>query len=102
MVLLSEKGAHGVSARCEKVCMLLPQRSQGSTLENHMLFIANSMLAPLLQAKQTLSALSTWPAPWNHFERIELPPEKAKTAKRNYDAKCIHCTETIEGKPYMM
>ena len=26
MVLLSEKGAHGVSARCEKVCMLLPQR----------------------------------------------------------------------------
>ena len=27
MVLLSEKGAHGVSARCEKVCMLLPQRS---------------------------------------------------------------------------
>ena len=25
MVLLSTKGAHGVSARCEKVCMLLPQ-----------------------------------------------------------------------------
>ena len=39
---------------------------------------------------------------WNHFERIELPPEKARTAKRNYDAKCIHCTETIQGKPYMM
>ena len=42
MVLLSEKGAHGVNARCEEVCMLLPQRSQGSTLKNHMLFIANS------------------------------------------------------------
>ena len=25
---------------------------------------------------------------WNHFERIELPPEKAKTAKCNDDAKC--------------
>ena len=34
MVLLSEKGAHDVSARCEKVCMMLPQRSQGSTLKN--------------------------------------------------------------------
>ena len=42
MVLLSEKGAHGVSAWCEEVCMLLPQRSQGSTLKNHMLFITNS------------------------------------------------------------
>ena len=39
MVLLSEKGAHGVSARCGKVCMLLPQRSQGGTLEN---FVAKS------------------------------------------------------------
>ena len=44
MVLLSEKGAHGVSVRCEKVCMLLPQtlKSQGRTLKNHMHFIANS------------------------------------------------------------
>ena len=42
MVLLSEKGAHDVSARCEKVRMLLPQRRQGSTLENRLLFIANS------------------------------------------------------------
>ena len=41
MVLLSEKGAHGVSVRREKVCMLLPQRSQGGTLETHH-FIANS------------------------------------------------------------
>ena len=37
MILLSEKGAHGVSSRCEKVGMLLPQRSYGSTLTNHML-----------------------------------------------------------------
>ena len=42
MVLLSEKGAHGVSVRRAKVCMLSPQRSQGGTLENHMHFIANS------------------------------------------------------------
>ena len=42
MVLLSEKGAHGVSVRREKVCMLLLQRSQGGTLKNHMHFIANS------------------------------------------------------------
>ena len=41
MILLSEKGAHDVliSARCEKVCMLLPQRGQGGTLKNHMLLI---------------------------------------------------------------
>ena len=41
IVLLSEKGAHDVliSARCEKVCMLLPQRSQGGTLKIHMLLI---------------------------------------------------------------
>ena len=45
MVLLSEKGPHGVSSRCEKVrnAMLLPQGSQSSTVENHMFFIANSI-----------------------------------------------------------
>ena len=42
MILLSGKGAHGVSSRCEKVGMLLPQRSYGSTLKNHMLLITNS------------------------------------------------------------
>ena len=42
MILLREKGAHGASARCEQMCMLLPQRSQGSTLKNHMLLIANT------------------------------------------------------------
>ena len=42
MILLSEKGAHGVSSMCEKVGMLLPQRSYGSTLKNYMLLITNS------------------------------------------------------------
>ena len=45
MALLSRKGAHGVSARCEKVCVLLPQKSQGSTLKNRMLFIADDQEA---------------------------------------------------------
>ena len=42
MILQSEKGAPGVSSRCEKVGMLLPQRSYGSTLKNHMLFTTDS------------------------------------------------------------
>ena len=42
MILLREKGEHGVSSRCEKVGMMLPQRSYGSTLKNHMLLITNS------------------------------------------------------------
>ena len=42
MMWLSKKGAHGVSARCEEVCMPLPQRYQGSTLVIFLLFIANS------------------------------------------------------------
>ena len=46
MILLSEKGAHGVSLRCEKVGMLLPQRSYGSTLKNHMLLITTSFALP--------------------------------------------------------
>ena len=32
MILLREKGAHGASARCEQICMLLPQRSQARIL----------------------------------------------------------------------
>ena len=40
MMLLCKKSAHG--ARCEQVYMMLPRRSQGSTLENHMHFLANS------------------------------------------------------------
>ena len=70
MVLLSEKGAHGVSARCEKVCMLLPQRSQRSTLENHMLFIANSTtvasqtnpVSPVYMGSTSQTASSNWQA----------------------------------------
>ncbi len=44
MILLRKEGAHGVSARFEKVRMLLPQRSY------------ESAIAPLLQAKLTLLA----------------------------------------------
>ena len=42
MILLCEEGAHGDSARCEEIRMLLPQRSQGSTLKTHMLLVANT------------------------------------------------------------
>ena len=37
MILLCESRADGDSARCEQVYRMLPQRSQGSTLKNHML-----------------------------------------------------------------
>ena len=72
MVRLSEKGSHGVSCRCEQVCMLLPQGRQSSTctLENHMLFIANSttvasqtnpvIISPVYMASETAS--SNWQA----------------------------------------
>ena len=50
MVLLSKKGAHGVSVRREKVCMLLPQRSQGSTFE--------SVTAQALQGGEQRQAVS--------------------------------------------
>ena len=33
MILLSEKGAHGVSSRCEKVGMLLPQGAMAAHSE---------------------------------------------------------------------
>ena len=67
MVLLSEKGAHGVSVRCEKVCMLLPQVAHSKTI------CMSSPIAPLLQAKQTLLALSTWPVPANRPVAIGKP-----------------------------
>ena len=74
MDLLSGKGAHGVSARCEKVCMLLPQRRQGSAalraLEDHMLFIANGTtvasqtnpVSPVYMASTSQTASSNWQA----------------------------------------
>ena len=70
MILLSGKGAHGVSLRCEKVCMLLPERSQGSTLKNHMLFITNSTtvasqtnpVSPVHMASTCQTASSNWQA----------------------------------------
>ena len=70
MVLLSKKGSHGVSVRCEKVCMLLPQRGQGGTLKNHMHFIANSTtvanqtnpVSPVHMACASQPASSNWQA----------------------------------------
>ena len=70
MVLLSKKGAHGVSVRREKVCMLLPQGSQGGALKNHMHFIANSTsvasqtnpVSPVHIASASQPASSNWQA----------------------------------------
>ena len=70
MVLLSKKGAHGVSGRCEKVCMSLPQRGQGGTLKNQMHFIANSTtgasqtnpVSPVHMASASQPASSNWQA----------------------------------------
>ena len=70
MVLLSEKGAHGVSARREEVCMLMTQRSQGGTLENHMHFITISTIvasqtnpvSPVYMASASQPASSNWQA----------------------------------------
>ena len=70
MVLLSKKGAHGVIVRCEKVYMLLPQRSQSGTLKNHMHFIANSTtvasqtnpVSPVQMASASQPASSNWQA----------------------------------------
>ena len=70
MVLLSEKGRHGVSSRCEKVCMLLPQGSQSSSLENDVLFIADSTtvasqtnpVSPVYMASTSYTADNNWQA----------------------------------------
>ena len=35
MILLCKEGAHGVSARREKVCMSLPQKGKGRTIKSH-------------------------------------------------------------------
>ena len=66
--------------------MLPPQRSQGTTLENHMLFIANSTT---VTSQTNLSALSTWPAanppvaigkPMTFDEAHDSPAKTAKIA----------------------
>ena len=41
MILLCRKGAHGVSARREQVCMSLPQQGKGCTIKSHVPFIAD-------------------------------------------------------------
>ena len=64
MILLCEKGAHGDSARCEQVCMHAQHAaSKGARAVHSLIICISSPRAPLLQAKQTLLALSTWPAP---------------------------------------
>ena len=55
MILLCEKGARGDNARCE-CCCLKGARAVHSK-------IIWGPTPPLLQAKQTLLALPTWPAP---------------------------------------
>ena len=70
MVLLSKQGAHGVSVRCEKVCMLSSQRGQGGTFKNHMHFITNSTtvasqtnpVSPVHMASASQPASSNWQA----------------------------------------
>ena len=39
---------------------------------------------------------------WKHFKQIDLPPDRAEKAKRNYDAECRHCGKVVVGKPYKM
>ena len=39
---------------------------------------------------------------WKHFRQIDLPPDRAEKAKRNYDAECRHCGKVVVGKPYKM
>ena len=97
MVLLSKKGAYGVSARREKVCMLLPQRSQGGTLKNHMLFIASrttvasqtNLVSPVYMASAKQPVSRNWQAmtaqpklqKWLHApprnRKVTIPPTLA-------------------------
>ena len=89
MVLLSEKGAHGVSARREKVCMLLSQRSQGDTLDKHMHFIAKldngtvasqtNPVSPVYMASASQPAGSNWQAMTAKLQKwLHAPPRNRK------------------------
>ena len=89
MDLLSEKGAHGVSARHEKVCMLLPQGSQGDTLDNHMHFIAKlnsgtiasqtNPVGPVYMASASQPASSNWQAMTAKLQKwLNAPPRNRK------------------------
>ena len=86
MVLLRGKGAHGVSVRREQVCMLLPQRSQGGTLEIRMHFVANSTtvasqtnpVSPVCMASASQPASSNWQAMTAQLKlqkSLHAPPE---------------------------
>ena len=72
--MLSKKGVHGVSVSREKICMLLPQRSQGGALEKQMRVIANSttvasQTTPVSPVYDVYMASASQPlrVPLNHF-----------------------------------
>lgn len=66
MILLSNKGGLSVTVRCKEVCNPLAGRSRGSTCQVDM---PSLLTTPLLQDKQTLSALSRLSAPANHQQQ---------------------------------
>ena len=92
MILLSEKGAHGVSSRCEKAGMLLPQRSYGSTLKNHMLLITNSTtvasqtnpVSPVHMASTSQTANSNQHHSLEHLcgSRLVISPLRIRSGSR--------------------
>ena len=80
MILLREKGAHGASARCEQICMLLPQRSQGSTLKNHMLMTALLMKSVALRGFMSIPTYTCRDA-----ETTETPLQRSTIRKSSFD-----------------
>ena len=64
--------------------MLLPQRSYGSTLKNHMLFITNSTTA----ASQTLLALST--LLWSMHSAQHLVARQLKLRQLKLEKVCCY------------
>ena len=89
MILLCDKGAHGVSARREKACMSLPQKAKGCTLKSHVLFIANSPavasqtnpVRPVHMANTSQTAGGNWqgmPAQPKLQKALHAPPRNRK------------------------
>ena len=81
MILLSKKGAHGLSDRYAEVCMLLPQWSQGSTLRSHVPIIADSIsvanqtnpVGPVYMASTSQTASSNRQAMTTPWTATALP-----------------------------
>ena len=65
MILLCKKGAHGVSASREKVCMSLPQKGKGRTIKSHVPFITWQHLKFYVM---------------DNYDRISQPPTSAGDA----------------------